>query len=275
MKLIKKINNNFALALDGSGKEIIVSGRGIGFIQMPCELTDLSLINRTYYDIDSKYIGLLNEVDEKIIDVSVKTYDYAKSIVVSAINPNLTFTLADHINFAIQRINKGYKFEFPLNYDFKQVFKIEIEVGKYALELLKRDLGIVLPEEEINSIAMNIINAEINPVTNNSNDFEKLISYITKIVENYFKIEIDRNSFNYTRYATHLRYLFTRINDDKSISSENLYLFETVIKELPQTYECVKNISEYLKVKKKWNLSQEEELYLILHVNRVCAKEGL
>ena len=56
MKLLKKINNNYALALDSNGEEIIVSGRGIGFQKMPCDLNDLSLISRTYYDIDLKYM---------------------------------------------------------------------------------------------------------------------------------------------------------------------------------------------------------------------------
>lgn len=272
--LIKKINNNFVLALDNSGKEIIVSGRGVGFQQMPCELTDLNLISRTYYDIDSKYIGLIKDIDEKIIDVSIKTYDYAKSIVVSAFNPNLIFTLADHINFAIQRMKKGCIFEFPLNHVFRQAYKLEIEVGKHALKLVEEDLGILLPKEEINSIAMNVINAELNPITYN-NDFEELINNITKQIESYFKIEINRESFTYTRYATHLRYLFTRISIDKSILSDNSCMIDSVIKEAPKTYECVKYISEYLKVKKKWNLSKEEELYLILHVNRLCVKEGL
>ena len=36
MKLLKKINNNFALAIDGNGEKVIVEGRGIGFNRMPC-----------------------------------------------------------------------------------------------------------------------------------------------------------------------------------------------------------------------------------------------
>ena len=47
MKLLKKINNNFALALDSKGTQIIVEGKGIGFRKMPEELADLSVISRT------------------------------------------------------------------------------------------------------------------------------------------------------------------------------------------------------------------------------------
>ena len=41
MKIIKKINNNVALAQDQSGNELIVFGRGVGFPPVPYELTDM------------------------------------------------------------------------------------------------------------------------------------------------------------------------------------------------------------------------------------------
>lgn len=56
MKLLKKINNNYALALDSRGEKIIVEGRGIGFQKMPCELSDLSLVSKTYYNTKDKML---------------------------------------------------------------------------------------------------------------------------------------------------------------------------------------------------------------------------
>ena len=47
MKLLRKINNNAAVAQDKRGREMVVLGRGVGFHPMPCELTDLSAIYRT------------------------------------------------------------------------------------------------------------------------------------------------------------------------------------------------------------------------------------
>ena len=40
MKVIKKINNNVALCLDGNQRELIAFGKGIGFKPIPYELTD-------------------------------------------------------------------------------------------------------------------------------------------------------------------------------------------------------------------------------------------
>ena len=55
MRVIKKLNNNFAICVDGEGKELIAAGKGIGFPKTPYELEDLNLITRTFYDIDQKY----------------------------------------------------------------------------------------------------------------------------------------------------------------------------------------------------------------------------
>ena len=64
MEVYKKINNNVALARDAKGRELVVFGKGIGFASMPYELTDLSRIQRTFYDVNEKYFALLRDVPE-------------------------------------------------------------------------------------------------------------------------------------------------------------------------------------------------------------------
>ena len=54
MQIFKKINNNVALARDAKGRELVVFGKGIGFPAMPYELTDLSAVQRTFYDVNEK-----------------------------------------------------------------------------------------------------------------------------------------------------------------------------------------------------------------------------
>ena len=55
MKLLRKINNNAAVAQDNRGREMVVLGRGVGFHSMPYELPDLSVVYRTFYDEDPQY----------------------------------------------------------------------------------------------------------------------------------------------------------------------------------------------------------------------------
>ena len=59
MKIIKNINNNYAIALDNDGTQLVVSGKGIGFGSTPREITDLKSINRTYYNLDTIYYSMI------------------------------------------------------------------------------------------------------------------------------------------------------------------------------------------------------------------------
>ena len=94
-------------------------------------------------------------------------------------------------------------------------------------------------------------------------------------MEEYFHIIVERDSFNYSRYATHLQYLFQRVCQHKEINSDNLKLYESLKEEFADVAACVEKIAEHIRGKWGCQLSEEERLYLILHINRICMKEGL
>ena len=103
MKITKKINNNVALAQDAKGRELIVFGKGGGFPATPYELTDLSRVQRTFYDVDEKYFDLLRDVPQQVFLAADDIAETAREELGCPLNPNLTYVLADHLNFAIER----------------------------------------------------------------------------------------------------------------------------------------------------------------------------
>lgn len=96
-----------ALAQDAKGREMIVFGKGIGFPAMPYELTDLSVVQRTFYDVDEKYFDLLRDVPQEIFLAADDIAENAREELNCPLNPNLTYVLADHLNFAIQRCRRA------------------------------------------------------------------------------------------------------------------------------------------------------------------------
>lgn len=274
MEVIKKINNNVAVCIDDNGRELIAFGRGIGFGEMPYDLDDLNLIDRTYYGVDSQYFGLLNEIPENIFDVTMRIVEYARSKITCELSPNILFTLADHINFAIERYKKNIMIKSPLFYDIENLYEIEVDVARQAVKLIQSELEVRLPEGEVTSIALNLINAEEQSGYSNTDyDSDEVIDDITKIIEEKFNLKINRKNFNYSRFATHLQYLLKRKESNTPVSSENKKMFETMKKEFPQTYMCVINILDYFRDKIQWNPNDEELLYMMLHINRLCTRE--
>ena len=108
MEIIKKINNNIALARDAKGREMVVFGKGLGFPATPYTLQDLSKVQRTFYDVSDKYFALLQEVPEEIFLAADDIAEDANEELDCPLNPNLPFILADHLNFAIQRTRAGH-----------------------------------------------------------------------------------------------------------------------------------------------------------------------
>lgn len=152
MQVIKKINNNFAICVDGEGNELIAFGKGIGFPKVPYEIEDLSVINRTFYDIDQKYLELLNELPEKVFHFTVKFIDIAKNELDYELNPNLVLTMADHINFCIQRAKKNIYVQMPLIYEIENTFPKEAKLGKYAVKQMERRFAVRLNQNELQGL---------------------------------------------------------------------------------------------------------------------------
>ena len=160
MKVIKKINNNVAVCLDNDGHELIAFGKGTGFPKTPYELTDLSKIWRTYYGINPSYLGLLNDIPEEVFELSIKIVDFAKMKIENQINSNIVFTLADHINFAIERFKKNLDIRMPFVYDIQHLYESEMQIGLFAIKLINKSMNVYLTKDEAVSIALHFINAE-------------------------------------------------------------------------------------------------------------------
>lgn len=273
MKLLKKINNNFALAIDSAGEQIIVEGKGIGFQKMPMELKDLSLVTRTYYDTKEQDIALIRSISDEVLDISGKIYRYAENCILDRLNPNLTFILADHIQFSIERYEKKMEVKMPIYYDIRLLYPKETEIAEYAMELIRKELKIALPDSELTGIALNIINSELTSSGTEENQ-EELVENITRFIEKSFSIKIRRDSFCYSRFVSHMEYLLRRARESAEVSGDNLELYKTVKMEIPAVSQCVNGI-EWLLKENGFYLNEEEKLYLMLHVNRLCDREGL
>ncbi len=146
MKIIKKINNNVALAQDAKGKELVVFAKGVGFPPMPYELNDLSEVQRTFYDVSGRYIDLLRDLPEDLLLAADDIVKEALEELDCELNPNLPFILADHLQFAIQRCRDGVPLQNPLSYDVRHLYPKEYTVACRGISILREELGVELPD---------------------------------------------------------------------------------------------------------------------------------
>lgn len=276
MKVIKNVNNNVAICVDDDGNELVAFGNGIGFKQPPYTLSDLSIISRTFYNVDERYLNLLTLIPEKYFSLSAKIVDYAKSKLKRPLSSNIVFTMADHIQFTIQREEKGLALNYFALSQIKNLNPIEYDIGRYAVALINSTLDKDLNNDEALAIAVHILNAEegqnlqIDPIK----DQEKAIDHIFEIIENYFHVHLKREGFNYSRFVTHLEYLLQKNKLQNDSSSQNQRLYDELIVEYPNTFACVNKICSFLENFLQTKMSKEEKVYLILHVNRLLSRDN-
>ena len=283
MQVVKKINNNVAICRDGKQRELIAFGKGIGFPPMPYELTDLNKIDRTFYNIGSQYLSLINELPMEVIEFTARQVDKECSSLPYVLNPNLVFTLADHIAFCIERAKKKIFIQMPSVYELEQSYPAEVEIGRHIRDAIEQKFKVKLPASEVQGIALNIVNAKTlpEPTAASKRDarlqeqFDEVLEQTTRIVEQEMEIKVQRDSFNYARFATHLQYLLKRLYDNQPIDSDNIQMYQSMAEEYPKVAACVDKIDAYYQEEWGAELTEEEKLYMILHVNRVCTKESV
>lgn len=287
MKVTKKINNNVAIGLDGNQQEIIIFGKGIGYPQMPYELTDLSKVDRTYYNIDSRYCGLLREIPDTVFLLVSQLLDTARKTLGGNYNPNLVFVLADHINFSIERSRKGMILSLPYSYELEYEYPELTKVSRWMVRKVNEAMHVHLEKGDITSITMHFLNARVDKtseplkVQNNKENLKKestgrisrTIIQATKIVEDFFSITIDKNSFHYFRFKNHLKFFVQRKERGEKFTDSNEELFQSVRDAQPDIYKCINRIDDFLFEEFGDRCPKEELLYLMIHVSQLYNKE--
>ena len=162
--------------------------------------------------------------------------------------------------------------KLPIIYDIQHLYEKEYKIGLYGLELLKKQMMQYLPKEEASYIALHLINAE-EQTKNKTLDDEKVLEDITAIVESEFEMKINRENFNYSRFASHVFYLLKRGKTNHLVDTDNKDIYEKIKTDYYKSFECSERIAIYLEDQLKILLNEEEKLYLMLHINRLCTRE--
>lgn len=272
MRVVKNINNNISLCLDSHNNEVVAFGKGIGFMKPPYDIP-LSKIDRTFYDVSAEQLSLLNRIPEEVMETAAEIVDRANERFDRPFRENVVFTLADHIDFCLQRRRKDINTQLPLFYEVRQLYPQESQIGQEALKIIQRRLQVELPREEAAAIALHFVNYREQGSQGDPVDYGEVIDQVTQTIERELRVQIDKDGFNYYRFVTHMHYMMKRTQADQMIASQNQDIFESLCAEFPDIYRCALKIRTQMQQTLHKELTDEEVLYLMLHINRLCARE--
>lgn len=274
MKVVKVINNNLVKSFDEQENEVLVMGCGLGFKKAVGDEIEETLVEKVYtcneQENSSQLIQLLEKIPLEQIQTTNEIISFAKASLGKKLNQNIYITLVDHINFALERQKNGIAIKNALLWEIKKLYNHEFLVGKEALVIINRRLGVTLPEDEAGFIALHFVNALMDDLSmEKTTAMTKMIQHILSIIKYHFNLELDEYSIHYERFITHLKFFAQRIFTGVKIEDQDSQFIEVLKLKYQKEYECTLKVRDYIKKEFNCDLTEDEMIYLTIHINRI------
>ena len=273
MKVIRVFNNNIVATKTEDNKEAIVQGSGIGFGKKPGDLLNEAKIEKRFYIMDehaSKFHALFDQVPIEYFQIAELIMEKAQNELNVILDDQIVMALTDHIYFAVERQLKNVSLTNFLNSEISYLYRKEYQIGLWVLDQVEKIVNVKLNKDEAGFIALHIVNASMKKDKQDISDTLVFIKGIMDIIRNSFGIELDMNDLDTTRLMTHLKFLANRVIYHENESIDALGdMYSLLINQKKQLEPCLKAIDEYVLVTFNYQLSQQEKVYLMIHLLRI------
>lgn len=273
MEIVRIYNNNVVVTYNVDGEEAIAIGRGLAFQKKPGDTLDEAKIEKIFLLKDKTIMSKLEKLVQDIPSVYLTiSEEIVHMIHVSSdikVNENIYITLTDHISASLEREKNNIICENPLLMEIKQFYKKEFELAKMSAEIIKRHVNIQISEEEMGFITLHIVNASMNQRADNTLKSIQLIRDIIQIAERFFDITMDKESLRYDRFIRHLQFLARRLLEEEILKPEDDFLYTLGRTSYPKAFACAEEISTYIKLNYKKQITNAEKGYLVYHIINV------
>lgn len=278
MKFKQSLGHNALIAIDDSGKEIILTGKGISFSLKKGDhvpknkMANVFTLKKT--DEFNQLAGLLEKIHPEFLDISNEIIQYAKGHLDEEIADGIYLSLTDHVAHTVERVKKGYIISNLILWEVKNVYPKEFSVGLKAIALINKKFNVELGQDEAAFIATHFVNFSTgNNDYSNIKKTTKIINEILNVIKYHYKVNLDPNSWYYNRFINHLKYFINRSRNDVNKSNDDdKLLLNKLIESYPNEYECVEKINLFFKSQFNREIYNNEKIYLIIHLNKVVQK---
>lgn len=272
MKITKILNNNVVISKI-NGEERIVMGVGIAFGKKNGQQLEKDKIDKVFRmtnEEQERMLTLIQELDDEVLLISRELIVEANQLFKEPLTESIYIALTDHMNYAIKRCREGTTINNPLIYEIKRLYPEEFKIGLLGIEKVAKRMDVQLPKDEAGFIAMHIVNANMHESISNVYEITSITQSIVNLVRYHFNLDLSEESLSYERLITHLKFFSQRL-----IHSENLeeVMDASLLSSLQVKYVeaniCVDKIGALLKQNYQHDLSNDERVYLILHIARL------
>ncbi len=214
-RIEKVLNHNTVIAIhQDDHKEVLIMGKGVGFGRKVAERIEVRPEDRLYSLQKYKERGGAKEIIKSIapefLELTNAVLDEAEKVF-GKIDRMVLFPLADHIAFAVKRIQNHEQISNPLTEDIRVLFSWNSSgIGRSIRPLLKKQFGIDIEDDEIGYVALHIHSAIEDEKVSQAMQMARSVRECVSYVEEAIGKPIDIASLSYNRLMNHIRYMVAR-----------------------------------------------------------------
>ena len=273
-RITKILNHNSFMGIESkNNQECLIMGKGVAFGKKVGQTVSITGDARVY---SLKELTDRGEAREIIKSVSPLCLELANEVLNQAeeefgkVDRSILFTMADHLDFAVRRIQNGEQISNPLTDDIRIMFYKEYKVAGCIRDLLKEKLGIRIDEHEIGYIALHVHAAIVDENVSQAMEIARTVRECICMVEEETGKSIDVMSLSYNRLMNHVRYMVARaIHGEKLKMSLNDYMSV----KFPGPYMTAEKICRKMEKSLKLPIPDIEIGYLAMHLERMMDRE--
>lgn len=272
MVIKKVINNNIVTSID-DGVEVVVSGRGLGFGHREGDKIDDAKIEKVYrienQESLRRFKDLLAKLPLENLQIANEVIALAKNELKTELNENIYITLTDHINFALERFEKGMMFENAIMHEVKAFYPKEFRIGEKAVDLIRDTTGNYLGQDEAASIALHIVSAELNEKTSMAFTVTQAVKKILELLNEEVDKDVPGNASKIEDLIPTFKHLVYRIILQEQYDGDDKALFDFAVANYPQETRICNRIASFLEEQFQQEIRMDEKSYIIILLRKL------
>ena len=274
----KVLNNNVVISIDGSGRERVLMGRGLGFRLKPDDVLDPAKVEKTFI-LDAGAEGdrerqLLTDVPYSVIEAVTTAVDDAERALGRHLGRRLSISVIDHIQYVLERLDQGLRIPTTSMPELRVLHPQEFETAKQMAASISASLDRELPPEEAVFLTMHVLNATRDEPNGTAALLFRRVQHVVETVQGGLGVDLDVESPEYARFVLHVQFLLQRLVSRTMLRSADTSFYEFAKHSYPRSHAIAESVKAYVLAATESELTDEELLYLVVHVERLANQIG-
>jgi beta-glucoside operon transcriptional antiterminator len=270
----KVLNNNVVISVDSSGQERVLMGRGLGFKLAPADTIDPAKVEKTFIlDQGSEADHarqLLASVPYPVIEAVTRAVDEAERTLGRSLGRRLLIAVIDHVQYVLERMQQGIRIPTASMPELRVLHPHEFAAATAMAASVSASLDTKLPQEEAVFLTMHLLNATRDEPNGTAALLFRRVQHVITTVEGGLGVTLDPASPDYARFILHVQFLLQRLVAKSMLRGSDTSFFEFAKLSYPRSYAIAGDVKEYVTAATGSELTDEELLYVIVHVERLA-----